>query len=135
MANYHDYADMPDEVKAIISYLEASANLAVYSPTIAADLKGYQAPETWITVQTTGGSFEGVRTGAPRLDINVYASSKPLAKRIALRVAQDLRGMKNYVTDELVVIRAEPTWPADITDPLNSNPRYVFDLNLWIRPK
>lgn len=135
MSTFHVYADMPDETKAVIDYLEASAELQPFNAHIAGDLKGYKAPETWITVQSTGGSFEGVRTGNPRLDINVYASSKPLAKRIALRAAQDLRGMKNLVTDQLVVIRTEVTWPADISDPLTSNPRYVFDLSLWIRPK
>jgi hypothetical protein len=130
----HVYSDMPDEIQAVISYLEASAGLAPYSPHIAGDLKGYKAPETWITVQDTGGAFEGVRTAAPRLDINVYASSKVLAKRIALRAVQDLRGMKNYVTETLVVIKADPSYPADVSDPLTSNPRYVFDLNLWYRP-
>lgn len=131
---YHVYEDMPDEIQAVISYLEDSDGLAPYSPHIAGDLKGYKAPETWITVQDSGGSFGGVRTASPRLDINVYASSKVLAKRVALRAAQDLRSMKNYVTDTLVIIRAEPTYPADVSDPLTSNPRYVFDLTIWYRP-
>lgn len=131
---YHVYADMPDEIQAVIDYLEASAELQPFNAHIAGDLKGYKAPETWITVQDTGGTFEGVRTAAPRLDINVYASSKPLAKRVALRAAQDLRSMKNYTTDKLVIIRAEPTYPADVSDPLTSNPRYVFDLTIWYRP-
>lgn len=124
----------PDEVIAVIDYLQASTRLAPYDVNIAGDLKGWHAPDKWITVQTTGGSFEGLRTATPRLDLNVYAPSKPLAKEIALTAVAELRSMKNHTTDDLVVIRAEPSWPADITDPINSNPRYVFDLNLWIRP-
>lgn len=125
----------PDEVVAVISYLEASDRLAPYAVDIAGDLKGWVAPEKRITVQTTGGSFGGKRTATPQLDFNVYAPSKFLAKQIALTAVADLRSMKNYYTDEIVIIRAEPSWPADITDPINSNPRFVFDLNLWIRPR
>ena len=125
----------PDEVVAVIEYLEASDRLAPYAVEIAGDLKGWQAPEKRITVQTTGGGFEGVRTATPQLDLNVYAPSKFLAKQIALTAVADLRSMKNYYNDNIVILRAEPSWPSDITDPLNSNPRFVFDLNLWIRPR
>lgn len=124
----------PDEVVAVIEYLEASDRLAPFDVDIAGDLKGWQAPEKRITVQTTGGGFEGLRTATPQLDINVYGPSKYVAKQIALTVCADLRSMKNYNNSDIVIIRAEPSWPADITDPINSNPRFVFDLNLWIRP-
>jgi len=129
-----DLAVHPDEVVAVIDYLEASDRLAEFDLNIAGDLKGWHAPEKWITVQSTGGGFEGKRTGIPQLDLNVYAPSKHLASRIARTAVAELRSMKNYTTPEIVVIRAEPSWPADITDPINSNPRFVFDLRLWIRP-
>jgi hypothetical protein len=125
----------PDEVLAVIEYLEASDRLAPYNVEIAGDLKGWQAPEKRITVITTGGGFEGKRTATPQLDLNVYAPSKFVAKQIAMTAVADLRSMKNYYNSEIVIIRAEPSWPADITDPINSNPRFVFDLNLWIRPR
>lgn len=128
----YDYAVHPDEVKAVIEFLEADSRLPDID--IAGDLKGWHAPEERITVQTTGGSFEGVRTGTPRLDVNVYAPSKPAAKELALTACAVLRSMKNYNNSEIVIIKVEPSWPADITDPINSNPRFVFDLNLWIRP-
>lgn len=124
----------PDEVLAVIEYLEDSDRLAPFAVEIAGDLKGWQAPEKRITVQTTGGGFEGLRTATPQLDLNVYAPSKFVAKQIAMTAVADLRSMKNYYNDTVVIIRAEPSWPADITDPINSNPRFVFDLNLWIRP-
>lgn len=124
----------PDEVLAVIEYLESSDRLEPYDVEIAGDLKGWQAPEKRITVQTTGGSFEGVRTATPQLDLNVYGPSKFVAKQIAMTAVADLRSMKNYHNSEIVIIRAKPSWPADITDPINSNPRFVFDLNLWIRP-
>ncbi|MET0463749.1 MAG: hypothetical protein ABW007_11370 [Chitinophagaceae bacterium] len=129
-----DLAVHPDEVVAVIDFLEASTRLSEFDVHVAGDLKGWHAPEKWIIVQTTGGSFEGKRTAISQLDLNVYAPSKPLAAKIARTAAADLRSMANYTTSDIVIIRAEPSWPADITDPINSNPRYVFDLNLWIRP-
>lgn len=134
MGVFTQYEILPDETLALIQFLEESTRLAPYNPHIAEDLKGWQAPETWITVQATGGGYEGIRTGNPRVDVNVYAKSKPLAKEIALTVAAEIRSMKNYVTDDAVIIRCNPSWPNDLTDPINSNPRYVFDVQMWLRP-
>lgn len=130
----YNYEIMPDETLVLIEYLEASAALAPYGLTIAEDLKGWHAPEKWITVQATGGRLEGVRTGNPRVDINVYAPAKPLAKRIALTAVAEIRSIKNFITAEAVVIKADPSWPNDLTDTINSNPRYTFDVDLWLRP-
>lgn len=134
MATFTDYEILPDETLVLIQFLEASTRLASFTPHIAEDLKGWHAPEVWITVQATGGSYDGVRTGNPRIDVNVYAPSKPLAKEIALTAAAEIRSMKNYVTDQAVVIRCDPSWPNDLTDPINSNPRYTFDVQMWLRP-
>lgn len=128
------YEILPDETLAIIEYLEANTVLQPYELTIAGDLKGWHAPEKWITVQGSGGSFEGVRVGNPRVDVNVYAPSKPLAKRIALTAATELRKSKNFITTHAVIIKANPSWPNDLTDPINSNPRYNFDVSFWLRP-
>lgn len=128
------YEIMPDETLVLIEYLEQSSVLAPYNLTIAEDLKGWHAPEKWITVQATGGRLEGVRTGNPRVDVNVYAPSKPLAKRIALAAVSEIRSAKNFITSEAVVIKANPSWPNDLTDPINSNPRYTFDVDFWLRP-
>jgi TPP-dependent trihydroxycyclohexane-1,2-dione (THcHDO) dehydratase len=125
---------MPDETLVLIEYLEASDRLAQYALTIAEDLKGWHAPEKWITVQATGGRLEGVRTANPRVDVNVYAPSKPLAKRIALTAIAEIRSIKNFITSEAVVIKANPSWPNDLTDTVNSNPRYTFDVDFWLRP-
>lgn len=134
MGTFVDYEVLPDETLALISFLETSDRLAVYTPHIAEDLTGWHYPETWITVQATGGGYEGVRTGNPRVDVNVYAKTKPLAKAIALIVAAEIRSMKNYATDDAVIIRCIPSWPNDLTDPINSHPRYVFDVQMWLRP-
>lgn len=128
------YEVLPDETLVLIEYLEASDRLAEFNLTIAEDLKGWHAPEKWITVQGTGGRVEGVRSGNPRVDVNVYAPSKPLAKRIALVAVAEIRSARNFITSQAVVIKANPTWPNDLTDPINSNPRYNFDVDFWLRP-
>lgn len=132
---YTSYEILPDETLALIEFLEASTRLEDYELTIAEDLKGWHAPEKWVTVQATGGSYEGVRTGNPRVDVNVYAPSKPLCKAIALATAAEIRSMKNFVSEYAVVIKCDPSWPNDLTDPINSNPRYTFDVQMWLRPK
>lgn len=135
MATFTEYEVLPDETLSLIEYLEASSRLSPYDLTIAEDLKGWHAPEKWITVQATGGNYDGIRTGNPRIDVNIYAPSKPLAKEIALVAAAEIRSMKNYVSETAVIIRCDPTWPNDLTDPINSNPRYTFDVQMWLRPK
>lgn len=132
-----DYPIMPDETKHVIEYLTGHAYLSSFAPyTVAGDLKGFVAPARWITVQETGGSDENpVRVAAPRVDINVYAESRPVAKRMALAAIAAMKSMKNVTFDDAVFIRVETSTPANLTDPVNSNPRYVFDATIHIRPR
>jgi predicted DNA-binding ArsR family transcriptional regulator len=130
------YPIFPDETLLVIEYLTDHPYLVNFGPlTIAGDLKGYLAPNRWITVQVTGGTkLNKVRVAAPRVDINVYAETKPMAKRIALAAVAAMESMKNYVNDDAVVTDTDVSLPADLTDPVNSNPRYVFDATINIRP-
>lgn len=132
-----DYPIFPDETKHVIEYLNEHPYLATFLPVkIAGDLKGFVAPERWITVQETGGSEENpVRVAAPRVDINVYAETRPVAKRIALAAIAAMKSMRNEVFDDAVVIRVETSTPANLTDPVNSQPRYTFDATIHIRPR
>lgn len=136
MSIYTEYPVLPDETLVLIEYLSNSSRLAPYSLHIAEDLKGWRAPEKWVTVQGTGGGIEGVTVGNPRVDVNVYAPAKPMCKNIALALVAEIRSMKNYVStdSEVTIIRCIPTWPNDLTDPINSNPRYTFDVQMWLRP-
>lgn len=131
-----DYPIFPDEVKHVIEYLDGHSYLASSAPvTVAGDLKGFVAPQRWITVQATGGSDENPRrVAAPRVDVNVYAESTPTAKRIALAARAAMNSMRNVVFDDAVFIRVATSTPADLTDPVNSQPRFVFDATIHIRP-
>lgn len=130
------YPIFPDETLVTIPYLENHPYLTPYGAMVAADLKGYVAGVRWISVQATGGNkLNKVRVAAPRVDINVYAETKPLAKKIALAAVAALESMKGHTTSEAVVINTDVSLPADLTDSVNSNPRYVFDATIDIRPK
>lgn len=131
------YPVMPDETKHVIEYLNGHTLFSTFAPyTVAGDLKGFVAPERWITVQETGGSEENpVRVVAPRVDINVYAETRGVAKRMALAAIAAMKSMKNQVFDDAVIIRVETSTPANLTDPVNAQPRYVFDATIHIRPR
>lgn len=132
-----DYPIFPDEVKVAINFLKNHPYITAYGPvSVAGDLKGYTAPMRWISVQATGGTEENpVRVSAPRVDINVYAEEKPVAKNLALAACAALKSMKNHVTEDAVVIRVSTSTPADLTDPVNSQYRFVADATIHIRPK
>lgn len=131
------YPVFPDETKHVIEYLDGNDLLTPFSPVrVSGDLKGFVAPARWITVQETGGSEENpVRVAAPRVDINVYAESRYVAKQIARAASAALKSMRNMVFDDAVIIRVETSTPANLTDPVNSQPRYVFDATIHIRPR
>lgn len=132
-----DYPIFPDEIPVVIDYLKTHPYLAEFAPyRVAGDIKGYVSPARWISVQATGGNSENpIRVEAPRVDINIYAESNPVAKRIAKAACAAMRSMKNHVTDDAVIIRVVASTPADLTDPVNSSPRFVFDADIHIRPR
>lgn len=101
--------------------------------TFAEDLTGWEAPETWITIQPSGGGIGKVRLATPRFDVNVYGPTKPEAFGISMDVIQALMQMKNFVGDGFVITDVICSYPADISDPLNYNPRWVFDLTITYR--
>lgn len=131
------YPVMPDETKHVIEYLNGHELLTSFVPyTVAGDLKGFVAPERWITVQETGGSEENpVRVNAPRVDINIYAESRYVAKTIARHAIAAMKSMKNSVFDDAVITKVETSPPVNLTDPVNAQPRYAFDATIHIRPR
>lgn len=130
------YPVMPDETQHVIEYLASHSLLSELTLTVSGDLKGFVAPARWITVQETGGSEENpVRVNAPRIDINVYAESRYMAKTIARYAIAAIKSMKNTVFSDAVIIRVETSPPANLTDPVNAQPRYVFDATIHIRPR
>jgi len=133
----YQYPTYPDETKIIIDYLTSHPKITQYSPvTVAGDITGFVAPMRWISVQVTGGSMVNkVRVAAPRVDLNIYAESKPIAKRIALDAHSAMQSMKNLITEDAVITDTQVSWPSDLTDTVNSNPRYVFDATINIRPR
>lgn len=119
----------PDLLPSIFTHLTT----LFPSYTFAEDLTGWEAPEVWITIQPSGGSVGRIRLGQPRLDVNVYGPTKPEAFDISMDVIQALMQMKNFKTNDFVITNIVCSYPADISDPLNYNPRWVFDLTITYR--
>lgn len=113
------------------------AKLGTFLPGyhLAEDLTGWTKGNTWVTVQPTGGSFPNAnRIASVRLDINAYGPTKPNTQTIALQAIQAFYKLKNEkLTSGIVITGIECSYPADISDPINNNPRYVFDVTLNYR--
>lgn len=125
------YSKHADLLPAVLDHLEA----ILPSYDFAEDLTGWNAPEQRITIQPSGGSISRIRTATPRYDVNVYGPTKPAAFSIAMDVIKAVMQMRNYTSSNFVITNVECSYPADISDPLNYNPRWVFDLTFSYRTK
>lgn len=119
----------PDLLPVVISWFEA--NLPAWY--IAEDLTGWVYPEKWVTIQPTGGSISRIRTGSVRFDVNVFGETKPEAMDGALEAIRCLMLMLNDTASNAVITDVVCTYPADISDPINERPRFVFDATLSYR--
>lgn len=122
--------DFPDIVPELLDALD----VLVSDCDVAGDLKGWHAPEKRVTIQSTGGAPRPNGRGTDeRFDVNVYAPAKPAAKALALQVAAKLYTLNNHAGTGFIITDVDVTMPADITDPINSNPRFVFDATISYR--
>lgn len=119
----------PDLLPVIIAFF--TANLP--SVHVAGDMTGWDKGDTWMTIQPSGGAISRIRSGAARFDVNVFGPTKPAAFDLSMDAVKTLMQMINYVNGDAVITDVECSYPADISDPLNSNPRYVFDVTINYR--
>lgn len=125
----HPFQKHPDLLPAIIAFF--TTNLP--SVHVAGDLTGWDKGEEWLTIQPTGGTVARIRSGAARFDVNIYGDTKPAAFSLAMDAIKIFMQMINYVNGDAVITDVDCSYPADISDPLNSNPRYVFDVTINYR--
>jgi hypothetical protein len=119
----------PDLLPEVLDELES----VLPSYHFAGDLTGWKAPNVWVTIQSSGGTIAKIRTGSARYDVNVYAPSKPAAFSISMDVIKALMELLNHQGSNFVITNVECSYPADISDPINNNPRFVFDLTFAYR--
>jgi len=119
----------PDLIPAIIAFF--TTNLP--SVHVAGDQTGWDKGDTWMTIQPSGGSISRIRSGSARFDVNVFGPTKPATFDLSMDAVKTLMQMINYVNGDAVITDVECSYPADISDPLNSNPRYVFDVTINYR--
>ena len=133
----YEFPEMPDVVKTAIDHLTSHVSITSRDGIVAGDLKGYNSPARWITVQATGGSTPNkYRVWEMRLDINAYAESRFMAHELCRAALTALLSMKSLVTSDAVITDVEVgTLPSDLTDPINSDYRYVADVAVSFRRK
>jgi hypothetical protein len=125
------YSKHPDLLPEVLDHLKTL--LPTY--TFAEDLTGWEAPEQRITIQPSGGTISRIRTASPRYDVNVYGPSKPGAFSISMDVIKAVLQMRNYTGSNFVITDVQCSYPADISDPLNYNPTWVFDITFSYRTR
>lgn len=103
---------------------------------VAEDLKGWVKGQKRATIQPTGGTVTNpYRVWSPRYDVNCYAGTKPETYQMSYETIQALYMLKGTVlpVSGVVVTDVECSLPSDITDPINLNPRWVFDVTISYR--
>lgn len=126
MRNFNQH---PDLIPIVLSFF--TTNLPAYH--VAGDLTGWDKTQEWITVQPSGGTVFRIRGGTAQMDVNVYGPSKPVTFDIAMQAVKTFMQMLNYKHSDGVITNVVCSYPADISDPINSNPRYVFDVQISYR--
>lgn len=128
---------LPDPVKIALDWLAADTDIQALPATVSGDLVGYQAGQRWVTVSVSGGSRPiPFRLDAPRLDINAYGPTRPAAHELCEMAMSSLYNARNYIHATGVVAGVQfGVRPADLTDPVNNQHRFVGDLVFHVRSK
>lgn len=128
---------IPDAVETSIEWLRAHPAITALAPTVAGDLVGFTAGDRWLSVSTTGGtSVIAFRLHAVSVDVNAYAETRPMARRLCATAVQALWEMRNYVTADAVVAAVDAALtPTDLTDTISHAYRFVADVTVHIRPR
>lgn len=130
------FTPTPDPVKVAIDWLKDHPYIVDNNITVAGDLRGYHNTGTFVTVSTSGGPGEIVknRLYAATLDVNCYADSRDGAYDGCAFALAALKGSKNQVFGLMVVTDLDGgAPPQDLTDPVNSNYRFVSDIDMYFR--
>lgn len=105
-------------------------------PTIQTNLIGYSAGDRWIEVSQQGSFHRWPKIDRPRIDIEVYAERRSVAKDIAeISLASIIRQMGAYRGFGLFIsdVRVEQGITR-IPDKLQESNRYVFAVRLTCTP-
>lgn len=130
---------MPDIMLSILNHLRSSSELTSFNVTkICPDLTGYESGQSWIKVRKAPGTavIDG-RLDACQIDFNCYAETRDETERLASAARAAILNMKGYTDEDegVVVTFVETnTTPFDMTDPVDNQYRYVFDVTVFFRP-
>lgn len=127
---------MPSATAIVVAYLSTHPLITPFAPHVSADLVGYESGQNWIQVTRSGGIRPvRYRIDQPRIDANCYAADKPTAENLAESALAALLGIPpNPIAGGIVTNVDTFQGPADLTDPVNEQPRYTFSVELTLHP-
>lgn len=123
---------IPDALPSIITYLDTALTARV-----SGDLVGFTAGDDWLVVSISGGTevLRG-RVWALSVDFNAYSATRPGAHLLCRTAIYHLQQMIGHYDAALVVTSVGiDTTPTDLTDPLNTQHRYIAALSVYVRPR
>lgn len=123
---------------AVVDILQMDSVVSGMAPvSITTDRVGYTNGDLWIEVTRQGGNVSRFVIDRPRIDVNVYGSTRIAAHDLAqaaqaaiLNARGVYRGKGCFLSDARVetgIFRGNDT--------LNESPRYVFALRLTVTPR
>lgn|SRR5574338_223288 len=134
-----EYIEHGDAEAAIIDILRTQTPELSFStgrPTIQADMTGYTVGARWIMVTQEGSLESWPVIDRPRIDFEVYAERRSVARDIAaICLASVKRQMGVYRGNGLFLsdVKLEQGLTR-VPDKYEESPRYVFAVRLTTRP-
>ena len=135
-----EYIEHGDAEAAIIDILKnhtSELDFVTGHPTVQADMVGYTVGARWVMV-TQEGSLEGWPSiDHPRIDVEVYAERRSVARDIAaICLASVKRAMGAYTGNGLFLsdVKLEQGLTR-VPDKYQEAPRYVFAVRLTTVPR
>lgn len=118
----------PDAVDVVIAALDADLPEPVRSRI------PNPRPDTFVLVRRTGGPKRNVVTDGAQVTVESWALTDEAAADLAQEAREILNDLPGQIIGGVPVYRVdEATGPADLPDPLSSQPRYTQTFSVALR--
>lgn len=126
-----------DVEAAAIDIIQSSTHVTAFTPvSITTNLNGYVAGNTWIVITRQGGSYKWTKPSYPRVDFEVFASSRSVAHDLAqVCLAVMFQQQNNYTGFGVRYIACEVETDLFEAQEKDTNQyKYIFSLRLVVKP-
>lgn len=126
----------PSLLQRVRDYVAGHGNITSYgSVHVAPNMNGYTSDARWISVSPAPGTrIVKRRLDARTMTFNCYAEDYDSTLLLAEKALAAVLDMKGKYTDLTVTEVDVSVLPYDLTDQLNGEYRFVFDVIIYFRP-